>query len=191
MKILVINNNTQHLPKLQKALVGHQIEIQKYRPGLDFRCQGKDLVILSGGGGEGFELVDTDQRGKLWYEDEMKFIQANKLPVIGICMGFEVISAAYGAKVRQLPALVKGFRTSLPTAKGQQHLAKDRLKQFEYHRYAIPEVSTRHFEVLAHSNTGVEMIRHRQRPMIATQFHPEIEGGTLGLKQLIGHLNIA
>jgi carbamoylphosphate synthase small subunit len=41
--------------------------------------------------------------------------------------------------------------------------------------------------VLAHSVTGIEMIKHRSRPIIATQFHPEVEGGTLKLQQLLSY----
>jgi carbamoylphosphate synthase small subunit len=29
------------------------------------------------------------------------------------------------------------------------------------------------------------MIKHHKRPIIATQFHPEVEGGTIKLQQLL------
>jgi len=69
MKILLINNHTDYLSNVEKALAGHDVEVQIYQPGLKFNDQGKDLVVLSGGGGEGYELKDK-RHGKLWYEDD-------------------------------------------------------------------------------------------------------------------------
>lgn len=184
MKILLINNHTDYLHNVERALAGHQVEVQVYEPGLDFHYEDKDLIVLSGGGGEGYELKDK-RHGKLWYEDEMSFVLACDKPIFGICMGFEVISAAFGSKVEHVGRLVKGFRQTTPTPKGQEHVKKDKLRQFEYHRYAIKDVSPKQFEVLAHSSTGIEMIRHRRRPIFATQFHPEITGGTLSLSELL------
>lgn len=185
MNILLIDNRTDYLGNVKKALTGHEVEVQRYKPGLNFHYQGKDLVILSGGGGEGFELKDV-YRGKLWYEDEMNFVLSCPKPIIGICMGFEVISAAYGAKVKELPKLIKGFHKSRPTAYGRQQLAQEELNQFEWHRYGVEDVPTEEFDILADSDTGIEMITHKRRPIVATQFHPEIEGGSLQLASLLG-----
>src|SRR4051794_15596803 len=112
MKILLINNNTKHLPALTHSLAGHNIEIQKYQPSLIFNDGDKDLVILSGGGGEGLEIDDKIGRHKLWYEDQMKFVQNTDKPVLGICMGFEVIVRAYGGKVLYRPKIIQGFKNS-------------------------------------------------------------------------------
>jgi hypothetical protein len=76
MKILLVNNHTDYLHNVQAALAGHNVEVQEFKPGLKFNHEDKDLVVLSGGGGEGFELKDKF-RGKLWYEDEMSFVLSN------------------------------------------------------------------------------------------------------------------
>jgi GMP synthase-like glutamine amidotransferase len=183
MKILLINNHTDYLHNVQNALEGHEVEVQEYRPGLNFHDEDKDLVILSGGGGEGFELIDTF-RGKLWHEDEMSFVLRCRKPIVGICMGFEVINASYGSKVKQLPRLIKGFKKSQLTAKGAKLLSEEELNQFEWHRFSVPN-APKEFDVLAKSKFGVEMIKHKSRPIIATQFHPEVVGGTISLNRLI------
>jgi anthranilate/para-aminobenzoate synthase component II len=107
MKILLINNHTQHLSNLNQSLAGHQVEVQIYRPGLDFHAEDKDLVILSGGGGEGLEINDFIRRGKLWYQDEMDFILRTAKPIIGICMGFEVIARAHGSDIPKMDKLLE------------------------------------------------------------------------------------
>lgn len=184
MKILLINNHTDYLHNVQRALAGHEVEVQVYQPGLDFHYEDKDLIVLSGGGGEGYELKDK-RHGKLWYEDEMSFVLACDKPIFGICMGFEVISAAFGSKVEHIGRLVKGFQQAQTTPHGKDRVRLDKLRQFEHHRYGVKDVSSKHFEVLAHSNTGIEMIKHHSRPIFATQFHPEITGGTLSLSNLL------
>ena len=186
MKILLINNHTDYLYNVKNALKGHDIEVQVYKPGLEFRYQDKDLVVLSGGGGEGFEVKDTF-RGKLWYEDEMDFVLRCDKPILGICMGFEVIAAAYGSKVEHMGDLIKGFKQVQVTALGEKETREESLNQFEWHQYGVKEVSSQHFETLAYSDNGIEMIRHRGRPILATQFHPEV-GGTLTVETLVKEL---
>jgi len=182
MKILLVNNNTQHFEELEKALVGHDVEVQDYKPGIWFHDVGKDLVILSGGGGEGREVHDYHKPHELWYEDEMKFVRKTDRPLLGICMGFEIITSAFGAKITHMP--VKGleqFETVKTTLKGRKKLGKKKLWQFEAHDWRVQSVPRKHFEVLAKSKTGVEIIRHKTLPIVATQFHPEVHGGTLSL----------
>jgi GMP synthase-like glutamine amidotransferase len=88
MKILLVNNHTQHLEALSASLNGHDVEIQMYQPGIDFHDADKDMVILSGGGGEGLEIIDkVKNRSKLWYQDEMNFVRKTEKPILGICMG--------------------------------------------------------------------------------------------------------
>lgn len=185
MRILLIDNHTDHLHNFRDLFLNHQVEIQRYRPGLDFHATGKDLVVLSGGGGEGFELKDTTEHGRLWYEDEMSFVLACDKPLVGICMGFEVICAAYGSSISQAGRLIKGFKSTRVSQAGKNHLPHENLKQFEYHRYGVQDVSTKHFDVLAHSDNGLEMIKHTSRKIIASQFHPEVTGGTLNLTHLL------
>jgi GMP synthase-like glutamine amidotransferase len=184
MKILLVNNNTKHLEELTKALAGHELEIQEYKPGIWFHDVGKDLVILSGGGGEGREVHDFHKPSVLWYEDEMRFARTTDKPILGICMGFEVISAAFGAKITKMPKGIEGFAKVKTTVKGRKKLKTRKLRQFEAHDWRVETVPRKHFDVLAKSKTGVEIIRHKNRPIIATQFHPEMPGGTLPLSVL-------
>jgi len=188
VKILIINNHTKHLPELTASLAGHDLEVREYHPGLDFSCADKDLVILSGGGGEGLEIHDEHKPGKLWYEDQMRFVKNCQKPVIGICMGFEVIGRAYGAKVaRMRRGIDQKFVEFNTTPAGKKLLGKDRLKQFEAHDWHVQR-APKSFKVLAESGSGIEIIQHEELPIFATQFHPE-KGGTLHLRTLLAILS--
>lgn len=181
MKILLINNHTQHLKNLYDSLAGHDVEVQIYQPGLKFNDVGKDLIILSGGGGEGLEINDLVRRGKLWYQDEMDFVLRTAKPIIGICMGFEVIARAYGRDIPKMDRLLEEPVDINTTRKGQELFNTSTLRQFEAHQWHVTE-APKGFDVLAESEYGVEIIQKDN--ILATQFHPE-KGGTLSLRRLI------
>jgi GMP synthase-like glutamine amidotransferase len=122
MKILLVNNNTVHFNELIKALDGHEVEVQEYKPGIWFHDIGKDLIILSGGGGEGKELHDYHTPNERWYADEMRFVRTTDKPILGICMGFEIITAAFGAKIALMPKGIEKFAYSKRTLKGRKLL---------------------------------------------------------------------
>jgi anthranilate/para-aminobenzoate synthase component II len=189
MRILLINNyqpgnETATYEALEAGLAGHDVRVQRYRPGLKFADDDRELVVLSGGGGEGSEIHDIYHKGKLWYEDQISYILSTGKPVLGICMGFEVIARAYGSSVVEMKDYVTGFRRSVSTKKGLQSFNKKILSQYENHKWRVPEVSSKYFEVLAESATGVEAVCHKTKPILATQFHPE-KGGTLHLEKLL------
>jgi GMP synthase-like glutamine amidotransferase len=186
MKILLIDNHTQHRRALHEALREHEVEIQQYRPGLKFDTTGKDLVILSGGGGEGREIDDTIKANHLWYEDEMNFVKQCDKPLLGICMGFEIICRAYDIPVKEMPEEVTGPKKIKVTRKGRKLLQRKRILQYESHKWRVKK-SPKEFKTLAKSSTGIEVIKHKKRPILATQFHPEL-GGTLSVPQLINNL---
>jgi GMP synthase-like glutamine amidotransferase len=184
MKILVVDNKTIHLQYILQALKGHEVEIRRYKPGINLSDHGKDLIILSGGGGEGEELNDTYSAGHLWYETEIEFVKNCTKPIIGICMGFEVIAKAFGRDMDKVECYFEDFKSVKTTRKGKKFLDMTDMKQFEAHHMGIKK-APKGFDVLAESEYGVEIIKHRRRPILATQFHPEFPGGTLNLKTLV------
>lgn len=188
MKILLINNHTQHLSDLTRELAGHEVEMQLYKPGLKFHDEDKDVVILSGGGGEGLEIDDEHLHGKLWYEDQMEYVLSTDKPLLGICMGFEVICRAQGVDVPRMPKLLHEQMNFKTTKKGQSLLGEKQLSQLEAHQWHVTE-APKGFEVLAVSEYGIEIIKKKK--VFATQFHPEKTGGTLKLNSLIQNLGFS
>jgi GMP synthase-like glutamine amidotransferase len=184
MKILLVDNHTLHLPQLFNSLEGHDVEVQEYRPGLEFHNDDKDLIILSGGGGEGLEIVDKLKKGKLWYDDEIDFVKDCDMPVIGICMGFEIMAKARGSEVKYYGGeLIHGELPITANEEGKRIFGQQQLKQVEAHRWYVDETPKDMIE-LARSKTGVEAFLDKSKKQLGVQFHPE-EGGTIDLRNLI------
>jgi anthranilate/para-aminobenzoate synthase component II len=131
MKILLVNNHTKHLKFLNAALASHELEIVMYEPGVQLNYEDKDLIVLSGGGGEGLEIDDRGGNGTYWYQDQMELVMRSPKPILGICMGFEVISRAYGSKVEEMKSLVTGFKKVTPTGAGLEQINEKSLRQLE------------------------------------------------------------
>ncbi|HLU43478.1 MAG TPA: aminodeoxychorismate/anthranilate synthase component II [Natronosporangium sp.] len=115
---------------------------------------------------------------------------AGDLPILGVCLGHQVIAAAYGATVTRAPELLHG-KTSLVHHTGAGVLAglPDPFTATRYHSLAVvestlpPELEVTARTVPADGGPGVVMaMRHRHLPLEGVQFHPEsvlTEGGHL------------
>jgi len=167
--ILLINNKTHFINDLMAALSQHSLEIMDFQSVKPEDVEGFDCVILSGGGDAG-EVSEN----KELYKNEIKIVRDSKTPVFGICEGLQVIGAAYNSDFRVL----KNYRHGVndirilvddPIFHG---LKKLKLRAFEYHHIAIGHLGDELIP-LAVSLDGIEVMRHKNKLIYASQFHPE------------------
>ena len=108
------------------------------------------------------------------------------LPILGVCLGHQVIAQVYGGRVVEASEIVHG-RTSAVRHDGRTLFAglQNPLVATRYHSLTVdPERLPDCVEVSAESEDGTIMgLRHRHWPVEGVQFHPEsiltIEGKQL------------
>ncbi|OGR07301.1 MAG: anthranilate/aminodeoxychorismate synthase component II [Deltaproteobacteria bacterium RIFOXYD12_FULL_50_9] len=101
---------------------------------------------------------------------------ADKIPVLGICLGHQAIGEAFGGKVVRAGRLMHG-KTS-PIQHDGKGVFRGLPNPFEAMRYHSLVVSATDLpdclEITARSDQGELMgIRHRSLPVEGVQFHPE------------------
>jgi GMP synthase (glutamine-hydrolysing) len=128
-----------------------------------------DGVVLSGSPAMLSEKGSEDQ-----FLDEMNAIKESRVPLLGICLGHQLMGRAYGSRV---------IKASQPTKKyvDTEVLVKDslfsglpeRISVYESH-YELVETVPKGFLLLARSPTSpIAAMRHRKLPLFGVQFHPE------------------
>lgn len=167
MNILIIDNGTIRLFQLKKLLRKHNcktIDLGEFNPEdtTDF-----DLILLSGSS----QLPILNSRSL--YEKEIDLIKNSEKPIIGICLGFELIAHAYGAKIKRMQNKEKGIieiKVSSP-----EDIFKDlpNFSVYESHRWVINKLPDELIE-LARSRDCIEAMKHRSRHLYGFQFHPEM-----------------
>ena len=123
----------------------------------------------------------------------VKFCAQEKIPILGICLGLQVIGAAYGAKISSAPELLHG-RTSEISHNGID-LFKDIPNNFiatRYHSLAIePDSIPEELQVTAQCSDGTIMgISHRTKNIVGVQFHPEAVLTQFGYELLANWLEL-
>jgi anthranilate synthase/aminodeoxychorismate synthase-like glutamine amidotransferase len=99
---------------------------------------------------------------------------AGRVPVLGVCLGHQLIVETFGGEIGQAQALLHG-KTSTVSHDGHGVFAglPDRVEVGRYHSLAataVPDV----LEVTARTDDGEVMaVRHRELRIEGVQFHPE------------------
>lgn len=135
-----------------------------------------DYVVLSGR----FSPRDLN-RGDEEYRILLDFIRANSAPMLGICAGFHLISRAFGSEIVPMDDTSGEFGYREMRIRRRHPMLQGFEKSFtcmQLHRYTISAVPDG-FEWLASTEKcPVQMIMHRERPIVGMQFHPELQNET-------------
>jgi anthranilate synthase/aminodeoxychorismate synthase-like glutamine amidotransferase len=107
----------------------------------------------------------------------------HEVPILGVCLGHQLIVSAYGGAVIRATEVMHG-KTSFVHHEGDGILA-GLPRPFEAMRYhslvADPSRIPPCLEVIARCQDDTVMaVRHRQNPVFGVQFHPESIGTASG-----------
>lgn len=111
-----------------------------------------------------------------------------QIPILGICLGHQVIGAAFGSEIRKA-RVIKHGKTSFIThnGKGLFSYLPSPLEVMRYHSLTIEKsnLSTQlECTAFAMDDDEVMGIKHRSYPVYGLQFHPESIGTPSGKQML-------
>lgn len=167
MKILTIDNGSSYLEKLKSLVSNHSQTIKTYSEIVLTDKNDFDLIILSGG--HSFPVVGHESD----FAKEINLIRTTSTPILGICLGFELIAYSYGAWLEKLDSKENKVLELYPTVEDPIFKNLDHIKVFENHRWVITKESDKLIG-LAMSKDGIEIIKHKQKLIYGFQFHPEM-----------------
>lgn len=141
-------------------------------------------IILSGGKGNPYEPLNLTTN----FISLMRF----DVPVLGFCLGHEIITVAYGGRIKKLPnyqnkrETIHILKPEDPIFKGihEQNLLLKEKHHFYVHKLPEEFVTLGESAVCPH-----EVIRHKNKPIYGFQSHPEVSG-SIGLKIIENFLHL-
>lgn len=182
-RILIVDNGTTLLKHLSAILPGEHVVVSWSELSVT-DSNAFDAIILSGGG------IVPVMGNEETFQKEMELIRMTVRPVLGICLGFELIVRAFGGTLMRLPENIKGVRTITPTNPSEYLTGIDSLTVYENHAWIVEALPTE-FSVIADSITGPEVIVHSNQKRVGLQFHPEVfADGETGYKVLGNILHV-
>lgn len=185
--ILLIDNYDSFTYNVYQAVanLGHPLQVVRNdRISLaDISVANYDAIIISPGPG-------TPDDAGLSKQIVREF--AGKLPILGICLGHQVIGEVFGGNVVRAPQPVHGKTTEV--VHQGDGLYTDLPQPFtagRYHSLIVEEVSLPEcLEVTARNEENLIMgLRHRQFNVQGVQFHPESILTPVGDKLLANFLS--
>ena len=187
MKILLIDNydsftfNLYHYLSSLKVKVdvirndeitNHQIIKNKY-----------DRIVISPGSG------NPNQSGNC-----IKIVESlyKKIPILGVCLGHQIIGQVFGSKIIQSEKLMHGKTSIIESNKtGILRNLPSRFEATRYHSLIIDKKSlSKDLEINAQTKDGLIMaVKHKKYNVHGVQFHPESIKTIIGIKILKNFIN--
>lgn len=118
-----------------------------------------DFIVLSGG------PIHISNEEDL--QEEKEFLKETNKPILGICLGLEILGVTFGSRLLKLEKSRKGFfGFDFFGEKGKLYFS---------HEWFIKDVP-KHYIVRRKRKNIIELMQHKTKPFIGIQGHPEKSG---------------
>ena len=143
-----------------------------------------DRIVISPGPG------NPNQSGNC-----LKIVKSlhKKLPILGVCLGHQIIGQVFGSKIIQAKKLMHGKTSNIISKKTGilKNLPKN-FKATRYHSLIIDKKTlSKNLEITAETKDGLIMgVKHKKFNVHGVQFHPESIKTKIGIKILKNFIRI-
>lgn len=166
MKILVVNNYGQYNHRIHRTL--HYLNIpSEIIPNSTAisKIEEKEAVGLILGGGPSVERAGNC----------FKYVKELDLPILGICLGHQIIAQAYGGEIGA--AGIESYAKIEINIIEENDIFKglgESMRVWASHKDEVKKLPS-NFKILANSSIcNIEAMKHNEKPLYGIQFHPEV-----------------
>ena len=174
-RILVIDNGTGAMDSIKDSLKRYSYTILKYQKFKAEHAQGFTHIILTGG---------DHWATKRKFSEEVKLIRNPPAPILGICLGMQIIGISFDSTLKKLgKEITNNHEISIVKKNSLFEGLPKKITVYQYHEYGFHMVGN-DLTVLAQSPHCIEAVVHKTLPVWGVQFHPEVihEGKREGRK---------
>ncbi len=128
-------------------------------------------VILSGGTGNPYEPLNLTSN----FVALMNF----NVPIMGFCLGHEIIAVSYLGRIRKLPeyhSKKESITILQPDDPIFEGVAQEEILLQKKHSYHVSELPACFINLGKSEACPYEIIRHKEKPIYGFQSHPEVSG---------------
>jgi anthranilate synthase/aminodeoxychorismate synthase-like glutamine amidotransferase len=187
MKILLIDNYDSFTFNLYHYLSSLKANVEVFR---NDQITEKDIIkkkynkiVISPGPGNPNQAGNCLRIVKKLYK---------KIPILGVCLGHQIIGQVFGSKIIQAKKLMHGKTSKIKSLR--TGILKNLPKSFEatrYHSLIIDKKTlSKNLKITALTKDGIIMgIMHKKYNIHGVQFHPESIKTIIGIKILKNFIN--
>lgn len=137
-----------------------------------------DAIIISPGPGDPRKREDTG-----YSVDIVKTFYTSK-PILGICMGHQIIGLAMGAGIRKAREIRHGKVSLIRHLGGALYKGVPQIfRGMRYHSYVVDKIpEDLRVDAVSVDDGEIMGVSHRSYPVFGVQFHPESVGTESGLE---------
>ena len=114
-------------------------------------------------------------------------IMAREIPLMGICLGHQIVGLAAGARTSRLPFGHHGCNHPVMDLDSGEVTITSQNHNFQVDADSLPADSGFHVSHRNISDGSVEGLRHESLPVFSVQYHPEAAPGPRDNRQLFDH----
>ena len=180
MKIILIDNYDSFTFNLYHYISSFNVKVDVFR---NDKINSKEIIknkynkiVISPGPGNPTQTGNCIEIVKKLYK---------KIPILGVCLGHQIIGHVFGSKIIQANKLMHG-KTSLiyHKRKGVLKNIKNKFQATRYHSLIIDKKNlSNELDITAETSDGIIMgVMHKKYNVHGVQFHPESIKTNVGIK---------